>query len=105
MMQDELKEALFNAAGTRVPRYAYVPCFPLYTILKAVNIFKIDYFSLDVQGGEYSVLESIPFDKISIDSFSVEYVNTTRDQIINKLEHHGYNFKKGTRQDLYFKKI
>jgi hypothetical protein len=30
--------------------YAFVPCFSLVTILKAINVKKVDYFSLDVEG-------------------------------------------------------
>lgn len=43
-----------------------VQCFPFYTYLLALNITKIDYFSLDVEGSELNVLKTIPFDKIDI---------------------------------------
>ncbi|KAL3885806.1 hypothetical protein ACJMK2_025843 [Sinanodonta woodiana] len=52
-----------------------VPCFSLYSILLAVNQTTIDYFSLDVEGRELSVLQSIPFDKLHIDTFTIEYLN------------------------------
>ncbi len=50
-----------------------VPCFPLESLLLVLNRSHVDYFSLDVEGFELPVLKSIPFDKIHIDSFSVEY--------------------------------
>lgn len=31
-------------------KYTFVPCFSLVTILKAIDIKKVDYFSLDVEG-------------------------------------------------------
>ena len=34
-------------------------CFPLYSILRAVGRVDIDFLSLDIEGGEISVLESI----------------------------------------------
>ena len=34
-------------------------CFPLYSILKAFGNLKIDFFSLDIEGMESSVMESI----------------------------------------------
>ncbi len=30
--------------------YLYIPCFSLVTILKAIGVNKVDYFSLDVEG-------------------------------------------------------
>ena len=34
-------------------------CFPLYSILKAFGNLKMDFFSLDIEGMEFSVMESI----------------------------------------------
>jgi hypothetical protein len=44
----------------------YVECFPLFSILTALNVTLVDYFSLDVQGLELKVLEAIPFDRLTI---------------------------------------
>ena len=41
-----------------------VPCFPLETMLLALNQTHVDYFSLDVEGFELEVLQTIPFDKV-----------------------------------------
>lgn len=41
-------------------------CFPLYTMLLALNRTTVDYFSLDVEGYELHVLKTIPFDEIDI---------------------------------------
>jgi len=50
-----------------------VQCFPIYAILAAVNVSVVDYFSLDVEGIEMQVLESIPFDRVLIKVFSLEF--------------------------------
>ena len=34
-------------------------CFPLYSILKAVGKTKIGYMSLDVEGAEYEIMDSL----------------------------------------------
>ena len=47
-----------------------VICFPLFGVLKALNVTKVDYFSLDVEGAEMDVLRTIPFDDLDI---TVEY--------------------------------
>ena len=41
-------------------------CFPLYSILLAVGRTDIDFISLDVEGSEYKILETIPWYKVDI---------------------------------------
>lgn len=53
--------------------YVEVQCFPLYSVLLALNQLQVDYFSLDIEGTERSLLDSIPWDKIDIKLFSLEY--------------------------------
>lgn len=49
-----------------------VQCFPLYSILLAVNRTQVDYLALDLSGHEYEVIRSIPFAKVNITvSYSV----------------------------------
>jgi hypothetical protein len=43
-----------------------VQCFTLYSILLAVERTHIDYFGLDVEGSEYKILRTIPWDKIDV---------------------------------------
>jgi len=54
--------------GNKVLPYGFarVQCFPLFSILAAMNKSSIDYFSLDVEGSELDVLRTIPFDAIFI---------------------------------------
>jgi len=51
----------------------YVECFPAFSILAALNVTTVDYFSLDVEGAELKVLQSIPFDRVNIKVFSCEH--------------------------------
>ena len=41
-------------------------------LLEKHKITNVDYFSLDINGGELKILESIDFDKVDIDIFSIE---------------------------------
>lgn len=41
-------------------------CFPLYSILLAVGRVQVDYFSVDVEGSEAQILETIPWHKVDI---------------------------------------
>ena len=47
-------------------------CFPLYSVLKALNNPTIDYFSLDIEGAEFAVLNSLPWNEVNITLVSVE---------------------------------
>lgn len=52
----------------------FVPCFSLRTIMKALRIDKIDYFSLDIEGAEFQVLKNMHLESINVDitAFSIE---------------------------------
>ncbi|XP_053380943.1 uncharacterized protein LOC123550840 isoform X1 [Mercenaria mercenaria] len=50
-----------------------VQCFPLYSILLAMNQLTVDYFSLDVEGAEEGIINNIPLDKVKIRTISIEY--------------------------------
>lgn len=59
------------AAGSSQRRPDYVnstvvQCFPVYSILLAVNQTRVDFFSLDVEGHELLVLKTIPLHKVDI---------------------------------------
>ncbi len=50
-----------------------VQCFPLFSVLSALGVDHVDYFSLDVEGAELDILKTIPFDRITFDVMTVEY--------------------------------
>jgi hypothetical protein len=39
----------------------FVQCFPLASLLQAINVTTVDYFSLDIERNEYKVLQAILF--------------------------------------------
>ena len=83
----------------------YVPCFSLNTIMSALGVNKVDYFSLDVEGGELDVLKSIKYDKIEIDSFSIEHNGFVEEKakIIAYLTGKNFEKVKEDGQDVYFR--
>ena len=84
-------------------RYIYVPCFSLNTIMQALNINKIDFFSLDVEGSEYEVLKSIDFQRFNIDLFWIEVLQSkpTKNSIIKHLTDHYYKLAKDNEVDIF----
>lgn len=69
-----------------------VPCVPLQKLLDKYKIDHVDYLSLDVEGGEAAVLNSIDFNKVSIDVITIEdhWDNQTIHECIEKLIDLGY---------------
>ena len=57
-----------------------------------MNVKTVDYFSLDVEGLELKVLQTIPFDKIMIKVLSVEYIHDSEgeDEIIKFMKINNY---------------
>lgn len=62
-----------------------VKCFPLYSLLLAMNMTTIDYFSLNTGGTELQVLETIPFERVKIEIIGVHLdSNESEKNTINK---------------------
>ncbi|XP_013415425.1 uncharacterized protein LOC106177249 [Lingula anatina] len=54
--------------GKGLPR-----CFPIHSILAALGVTHVDYFSLDVEGAEVEILKTFPWEDITVDVWSIEY--------------------------------
>ncbi|KAK0171466.1 hypothetical protein PV327_011257 [Microctonus hyperodae] len=69
-----------------------VQCFPLLTYIAAFRFPIIDYLSLDVEGNEMDILETIPFNLVDIKTLSVEYTHTkkNRNYMMKFMEDYGY---------------
>lgn len=52
-----------------------IQCFPLYSVLLAMQQLTVDFFSLDIEGDELNVLKTIPWDKVNISMLTVEYAH------------------------------
>lgn len=74
------------------PHYGEVvttQCFSLMDILDVIGQRNIDYFSLDVEGGELHILKSLDWDKLNIKYFSIE-TDQNRKEILAFMDKHGY---------------
>jgi len=74
-----------------------VLCFPLQSLLLSLNKSHIDYFSLDADGFELGILDSIPFGQLDVDVISIESKsdrdtnNNASQRLYDKiLSRHGY---------------
>lgn len=68
-LSDKYKE--FSHPSHKIPRY-HVTCYPLYSILLALNQTEVDFFSLDIEGMEMGVLAYMPWSRVNIQILLVE---------------------------------
>ena len=94
----------FDTASQR--QTAFIPCFSLNTIMRALNRTRIDYFSLDVEGAEIHILKAIDYKNLDIRSFSIEWSssNETMPLIKSLLASNNYTLESEDMLDLYYKK-
>ena len=62
---------VFKTAG-QTPD-GHVQCFPFGAMMAALNVNRVDYFSLDIEGGEVPVLKTIPWNDVYIELIEIEY--------------------------------
>ncbi|XP_064117629.1 uncharacterized protein LOC135223051 [Macrobrachium nipponense] len=55
------------------PLYEKVQCFPLETLLRAVNVTYVNFISLDVEGVEMDILKNFLGGNITVDVWIVEH--------------------------------
>ena len=71
-------------------------CIPLYSLLLAMANPTVHWFILDIEGAEYQVLQTIPWDKVDIEMVSVEtdlaglVMKGSRQDIIDYMARQGY---------------
>ncbi|XP_068244980.1 uncharacterized protein [Palaemon carinicauda] len=56
------------------PLYDSVQCLPLASLLLGLNVTHVDFISLDVEGAEPAILNSFPWNVITVDVWLVEHI-------------------------------
>ena len=76
-----------------------------------MNLPIVDYFSLDIEGAEYRVLQTVPFQNVDIKMIGVEVEHAgkifdgTENDIMNLLQLNGYQYVAKTNLDKFFMKV
>ncbi|KAG5684008.1 hypothetical protein PVAND_013261 [Polypedilum vanderplanki] len=89
-----------------------IKCFPLYTILLALNRTQVDLLSLGCQGQELEILQTIPWDRVSIEVISIHLVHFSHkidyalysSELIKYLEDLSYQLVWNHERNFVFKK-
>ena len=86
-------------------------CFPLQAVLAALEFPHIDYFSLDIEGAEFVVLDSLDWSKFNMTMLSIEINHAgdifpgDRKDIRDLMEKNGFKWMGlSAIDDFYYKK-
>lgn len=105
---DSNEKSTIPSSNVQTGRTIRVQCFPIYSVLKAIGNPKVDYFSLDIEGAELQVLQTIPWNLVDINLFGIEtehgsqMYNRTEKDIERHMEKVGYNRKEKIGLDMFF---
>ena len=69
---EETQPGILAEGATGVGETVEMQCMPIYSLLLAIGNPTVDFLSLDIEGAEYQVLRTIPWDKVDIRALSVE---------------------------------
>ena len=61
----------YNVKGQK--RTIYAQSVPIFSLLKAINNPTVQFFSLDVEGSESEILDTIPWSEVNIHIWLIEY--------------------------------
>jgi len=81
-----------------------IQCMPFYSILLALDNPTVNWISLDIEGAEYEVLKTVPWDKVDIQSLTVEthmigkLFPGSREELIEYMDEVGYRHIKDAHQ-------
>ena len=81
-----------------------VKCYPLSSLINTLGQTHIHYFSLDVEGVEMIILQSIDWKHLDIDLLTIE-TDQHRQDILTFMKRHGYKWIQTISGDDVFRKI
>ncbi|XP_037800759.1 uncharacterized protein LOC119595721 [Penaeus monodon] len=69
-----------------------VKTVPIATLLRALDVSQIDYFSIDIEGAELKVLATFPWDKVKIRLMCIEVNHIGIERVNSFMEERGYMY-------------
>lgn len=85
-------------------KFYFMPCFSINTIITALGLSRVQFFSLDNNGNELEILETLDFDNFDIILIRVRQsiYEKRRDLVIKLMVKKGYLLKRQINSDMYF---
>ena len=97
--KSENERSMAGIVNTETETSMTLQCIPLYTLLLAAGNPTVNWFILDIEGAEYQVLQTIPWNQVDIEMISVEtdlaglVMEGSREEIIDYMRQQGYIHK------------
>lgn len=113
MKEGKIKPSMLGAeeGAKEYGRTITVQCFPLYSVLAALEFPHIDYFSLDIEGAEFAVLDTLPWEEIEMTMLGIEMNHAgdifdgDKNDIHDLMWKHGYKYADtAVIDDFFYKK-
>ncbi|CAL4171331.1 unnamed protein product, partial [Meganyctiphanes norvegica] len=94
-----------EAEDTKEKNYVNVQCFPLRSYLSALNITQVDLLSLDIQGAEKQVLDTLPWETVTFRLLIIENIHQGYDeQFVKDMENKSFRLAHWNKEDYIFMK-
>ena len=96
-------ERIKNSIQTHGGSFSTIPvqCYTFNDLMKNHEIYRVNFLSIDTEGGEYEILSAIDFSRYKIDVITVED-NYGDSRIAKLLESRGFLLDKKLEIDLVF---
>ena len=107
-----MKHALgnFDSCSLSTRELTKFQCFPLFPVLLALDNPTVTLLSLDIEGAEFEVFRSLPWDKVDIEVIVTELVHAgelfpgSRLEVIEFLESKNYQYIGNLYDDIFVRK-
>ena len=96
---------------SRIDKPYQMQCLPLYSILKAAGQTRVDFLSLDVEGAEYGIMQTLFEEKneirVNVASIEVTYAdlegfNSNSMEMLYVMKRNGYVYDRNIGEDAIF---
>ena len=65
-------------------------CYPTYSVLKALSFTEVDFFSLDIESAELMILRTIPFTRLNVKVWLIEWNKVDHGELDDFMESNNY---------------
>ena len=93
-----------------ISEFTKFQCFPLFSVLLALDSPTVTLLSLDIEGAEFEVFRSLPWDKVDIEVILTELVHAgelgpgSRLEVIEFLKSKNYQYIGNLYDDIFVRK-
>ena len=106
---DGIMDSVMPPTSTHRPEDSFKSqCFPLFSMLKAINSPTVNLLVLDIEGAEFEVLKHVPWDSVDIEVMMIELEHAgklfpgSREDVLDYLDDINYQHIGGMIKDDYF---